>query len=134
MKKLNKKRLKKVFTPFVRMEMPSKYSLPISSRIFSQKINEVWRNNLYLVFITYLDLQKKRDGSMHVWVRLVQDLPIHNWHDLQRIKNELVGEAREAIEIYPKANELVDDANWYHLWVLPKAVELRQIFPEFRLN
>jgi hypothetical protein len=43
---------------------------------------------------------------------------IHDWRDLQRIKNELVGPEHEAMELYPAESRLVDTANQYHLWVL----------------
>jgi hypothetical protein len=44
--------------------------------------------------------------------------PIHDWRHLQRIKNALVGEQHEAVELYPAESRLVDTANQYHLWVL----------------
>lgn len=43
---------------------------------------------------------------------------MHDWRDLQAIKNELVGPEHEAIELYPAESRLVDTANQYHLWVL----------------
>lgn len=46
--------------------------------------------------------------------------PIHDWRDLQEIKNQICGEESEAIEIYPAESRLVDTANQYHLWVFPK--------------
>lgn len=42
---------------------------------------------------------------------------LHDWRDLQRIKNELIGPEYEAIEIYPAESRLHDTANQYHLWV-----------------
>jgi hypothetical protein len=45
---------------------------------------------------------------------------IHDWRDLQEIKNQLSDPEWEAIEIYPAESRLVDDANQYHLWVMPK--------------
>ena len=36
------------------------------------------------------------------------------------IKNELFGEDRFAIEIYPKQDRLVDVTDTYHLWVFNK--------------
>lgn len=45
--------------------------------------------------------------------------PIRSWRDLQRIKNELCGEEREACEIFPAESRLVDTSNQYNLWVLP---------------
>lgn len=42
----------------------------------------------------------------------------HDWRDLQRIKNELVGEEYEAVELYPAKSRTVDTSNQYHLWVV----------------
>jgi hypothetical protein len=37
----------------------------------------------------------------------------------QAIKNGIVGEECEAVELYPAESRLVDTANQYHLWALP---------------
>lgn len=42
---------------------------------------------------------------------------IHDWRDLQAIKNALVGEEHEGFELYPAESRLVDTANKFHLWV-----------------
>ena len=42
------------------------------------------------------------------------------WKVKQEIKNELFGEKRKAIEIFPSADRLVDVMDVYHLWVLDK--------------
>jgi len=44
-------------------------------------------------------------------------LPVHDWRELQAIKNRLVGDEHEAFELYPAESRLVDTANQYHLWV-----------------
>jgi hypothetical protein len=44
------------------------------------------------------------------------DIP---WRDKWKIKNELFGPERVAIEVFPAESELVDEANMYHVWVLP---------------
>lgn len=41
----------------------------------------------------------------------------HDWRDLQRIKNELVGPEYDAIEIYPAESRRVDTSNQFHLFV-----------------
>jgi len=43
---------------------------------------------------------------------------IHDWRDLQRIKNDLIGPENEGVELYPAESRLADSANQYHLWVL----------------
>ena len=43
-----------------------------------------------------------------------------DWRHLQRIKNELVGEDCEAVQLFPASDRLVDGANQFHLWALAK--------------
>ena len=54
-----------------------------------------------------------------IWlsIKRLDKNPIHDWGDLQTIKNKLVGAENEAIEIYPAESRLVDTSNRYHLWV-----------------
>lgn len=46
------------------------------------------------------------------------------WADKQKIKDDLVGAERVAVEVFPPRSELDDAANMYHLWVLPEGFEL----------
>lgn len=46
------------------------------------------------------------------------------WSDLQRIKDELCGPERVAVEVFPAQSQLVDDANCRHLWALPEGFAL----------
>ena len=54
--------------------------------------------------------------------------PLHagkiGWAEKQMIKNELFGEDRVAIEVYPKQDMLVDVCDVYHLWVFEKDFDL----------
>jgi hypothetical protein len=47
------------------------------------------------------------------------------WRHKQRIKNEVLGEVFQAIEVFPRQTELIDDANMYWLWVVHINVNLR---------
>lgn len=49
--------------------------------------------------------------------------PIHDWRHLQKIKNELVGEDNEGVELYPSEKRLVDTSNQYHLFVMADPAE-----------
>lgn len=49
------------------------------------------------------------------------DIP---WSEKQKIKNEIFGENATAIEVFPSEKNLVDEANMYHLWVLPNDFKL----------
>lgn len=44
------------------------------------------------------------------------------WWEAQRIKDELAGPEATAVEVYPPQAEIVDQADMYHLWVLPSAL------------
>ena len=55
---------------------------------------------------------------VHLSIKRNDRQSIHDWRDLQRIKNELFGPEYEAIELYPAESRLVDEANQYHLWVI----------------
>lgn len=47
-----------------------------------------------------------------------------SWAEKQQIKNELFGEDRTAVEVYPKVKRLVDVMDVYHLWVFDKNFDL----------
>lgn len=49
------------------------------------------------------------------------DIP---WAEKQRIKNELFGDFRTAVEVFPAEADLVDAAMMYHFWVLPVDMSL----------
>jgi hypothetical protein len=54
---------------------------------------------------------------VHLTIRCRGGSPRHDWRDFQRIKNELVGEETEAVELDPAESRVVDTANHYHVWV-----------------
>lgn len=59
----------------------------------------------------------------HLCIRNAENTDI-KWSEKQRIKNEIVGHERIAIEVFPKSSQLIDEANMYHIWVLPEDMEL----------
>ena len=107
--------------------------------------NELYVNNKYQValkrhnskkpkFGFVLDDNGKRMSSeafgvIHLSVKTHDKEPIRDWRDMQRIKNELVGEEHEAVELYPAESRLVDTANQYHMWVLEKPADEGGYFP-----
>lgn len=49
------------------------------------------------------------------------DTPIvRHWSEIQKIKNEIFGEATTAVEYYPAQSELIDDHNIYWIWIFPE--------------
>ncbi|MGG5368386.1 DUF7694 domain-containing protein [Enterococcus sp. DIV0240a] len=66
---------------------------------------------------------EKYGPVLHAAIRNVENTDIP-WCEKQRIKNELFGTEREAIEFFPRESELIDEANMYHLWVFPPGEQL----------
>ena len=104
----------------------------------SLKDDEIWVNNLYQVNVRrrigpgfFDDTNEvyngfpKENGEV-VWLSIKQrdKEPIHDWRDLQQIKNEVVGEEAEAIEIYPAASRKMDVANQYHLFAFTTPIPI----------
>ena len=79
---------------------------------------EMYRNSTYQVLVRQLQ-HKDPEAPPMVWLSIKRNdrEPIHDWRDLQDIKNELVGRYCEGVEIYPAESRRVDTANQYHLWV-----------------
>jgi hypothetical protein len=71
----------------------------------------LWQNDTYQVSVRDLD-----EEGRHLSIKRIDQEPIHDWRDLQRIKNELLGPECEAVELYPAESRCVDSANQYHLW------------------
>ncbi len=72
---------------------------------------EVWMNDLYQVSV-----MRGENKTVHLSIKRIDKEPIHDWRDLQEIKNQLMGKECEALELYPAESRRVDTANQYHLW------------------
>jgi len=57
---------------------------------------------------------------LHICIRRRDGGMFKDWRHFQQIKNEVAGPEREAIELYPRESRLVDQANKWHLWVMPE--------------
>lgn len=83
---------------------------------------ETWKNNLYTVFrevMTYPEGDPNGIPTIHLSIRRNDRLPVTDWRHKQKIKNQLVGEECEGIELYPAESRLIDSSNQFHLWCLP---------------
>ena len=59
----------------------------------------------------------------HLAIRTASNLE-PPWRDKQRIKDELFSPHDTAVEVMPPAVEVVDQADMYHLWILPHDMAL----------
>jgi hypothetical protein len=73
---------------------------------------------------------RQRMLALGIHTRTRSTVGAHDWRHFQRIKNEIAGPEREAVEIYPAESRLVDTANEYWLWVLPERERLHFGFEE----
>lgn len=87
-----------------------------------RNISRAYKNDIYSVQVY---VNETEWGTVDQFViRRHDEHPIHSWSELQRIKDELAGADRTAIEVFPAQRDLVDVANLYHLWVLPEGFVL----------
>lgn len=105
------------------MELTKKAGAHISREearnIYREQLDsEFYINDKYLV----RKLTKTEDGYSitHLSIRRLDRGHAKDWREFQQIKNELLGEEVEAIELYPAESRLVDCANQFHLWALPE--------------
>ncbi|ANH49077.1 DUF7694 domain-containing protein [Tritonibacter mobilis] len=57
-------------------------------------------------------------GARHLAVSSLSEIR-PTWREMQRIKDEIAGPDATAIEVYPPHAEIVDQADMFHIWVVP---------------
>lgn len=83
-------------------------------RIFSYK------RRLYRILVNEIT-----NGFTHISIERVDTKPIMaTWDVMQAIKNDVVGEDRYAVEVFPDMDSLVYSANMRHLFVFPEGERL----------
>lgn len=70
------------------------------------------RNKVFAVLDRTLE-----NGVRHLAVSSLSGIR-PTWREMQRIKDGLAGCDKTAIEVYPPAMEIVDEADMFHIWVL----------------
>lgn len=78
-------------------------------------------NDLYSVLVR--PMQTEWGLVHHLAIRTISNLE-PPWRDKQRIKDELFGPQTTAIEVMPPSGEVIDQADMYHIWVLPGEMAL----------
>lgn len=90
--------------------------------------DEIWWNDRYQVRVRFIPPEGQttggtREGLVHLSINSHDRGPVRNWRHMQQIKNEVMGEDRWAVEIFPSEDHLADTSNQYHLWVMPEGQE-----------
>lgn len=103
------------------VEHPSPKQLGEGNGWFGE-LDRVYRQgNDYVVMIR--DVETVWGTVQHACIRNADNMDIP-WAEKQRIKNEIFGREGQAIEVFPKESQLVDEANMYHIWVLDDAFKI----------
>jgi hypothetical protein len=111
-------------------EPPTNWRRHAAPNSFKQHKHKGWfgeldraysEENRYAVMIRTVETEWGSVEHMTVTSAENNDIP---WSEKQRIKNEIFGPERVAVEVFPKESELVDATNMYHLWILPKGMQL----------
>ena len=100
--------------------------------------DEIWMNEIYQVNACrrtgpgWFDSLEETyngfptDNGEVVWLSIKRKdkEPIHDWRDLQRIKNDICGPESEAMEIYPAESRLMDTSHQYQLFVFQHPIPI----------
>jgi hypothetical protein len=74
-------------------------------------------NHTYAVMV-YAEVASPLGLVTPIGIRRHDEGTAFPWHDLQRIKDEVAGSNRVAVEVFPQTTDLVDAADMRWLWVL----------------
>jgi hypothetical protein len=105
--------------------------------------DEVFINSKYQVIVRKVipndvdPLNRKVNTDVyftHLSIKRIDKQPIKDWREMQQIKNMILGDEVEAVELYPAESRKVDAANQYHMWALPKGEKFNFGFDEGRLT
>ena len=107
---------------FIEQDFMVKDGIKISKEEFSKiamdgGLIKVFKNSKYQVIKRVYEAKDGASGLAWLSIRRLDREPIHDWRDLQEIKNKLVGRECEGVELYPAMARLVDCSNQFHLWV-----------------
>lgn len=75
-------------------------------------VHAVHRNKVFSVLE-----RKDESGVTHAGIASLSGIR-PTWYEMQRIKDELFGSDKTAVEIYPPKSEIVDGSDMFHVWVL----------------
>lgn len=102
-------------------EHPSPKQLKCGSGWFGEMDRVYRKENKYVVMVR--SLETEWGTVQHACMRNADNTDI-SWAEKQHIKNEIFGKEAQAMEVFPKESLLVDEANMYHIWVLPDEMSI----------
>tara|TARA_X000001382_G_C3133071_1_gene167045 strand:- start:201 stop:698 length:498 start_codon:yes stop_codon:yes gene_type:complete len=93
--------------------------------LLTETLNEeVWANDLYECAVRRVSDAQLKDDVIHLSIKNYDRNTEIPWQHKQWIKNEVLGEEYEGLELFPAESRMVNTANQYHIWCLPKGVTI----------
>jgi hypothetical protein len=104
------------------VKMAARFQIPLSAaqaQVDAMRRQTIFMNDVYQVNVGLVEAPFGPACGDMAWLSIKRRdrSTVHDWRDLQEIKNRIVGAEHEGFEIYPAESRLVDTANQYHLWV-----------------
>jgi hypothetical protein len=96
--------------------------LKLNTSGWCNDFNRAYSNSEYVALVRTINTKwgKVRHSAIRSYQN--EDIP---WSIKQEIKDKIFGKEKTAIEVFPSDKNLVNQANMYHLWVLPKEFDLQ---------
>ena len=98
-------------------------TMGLIKKLLTEILNEeVWANNLYECNVRKIPDAKLKNDIIHLSIKNYDrntDIP---WQHKQWIKNEVLGREYEGLELFPAESRMINTANQYHIWCLPKGI------------
>ena len=85
---------------------------PLPPQGWCAEIRHVYRNKVFAVLV------RPVANGLHLAISSLSGIR-PTWHEMQRIKNYVLGDEATAVEVYPPASEVVDGADMFHIWSVP---------------
>lgn len=80
---------------------------------------DVFRDECEVFVNSRYKVAKYDDGEIiHLSIKRLDLQALQDWRELQRIKNELLGDEVEAVQLHPAESRLLDMCDQIHLWAL----------------
>ena len=108
----------------IHKEAPSRDVGPVRLLGQSTSYGEDWESRDYYGVLRRYDAGFPLGGGPWAILSISHksERAVHDFRDFQQLKNALIGEEWEAVELYPAESRLVDASNRYYLYCVPKGV------------
>ena len=100
---------------YTRKDAKKEYNDLLNDELY---LNDTYQVSVSRTAVPNADFWEKLEVKIvHLSIKRIDRDVIHDWRELQRIKNELMGEEYMGVEVYPFEENLRDGANQFHIWV-----------------